>query len=79
MRHIFVLATILGFSLAFPDANNNGEHVSNDPLVTLTIGQIQGTKLKSRLGKEVFSFRGIPYAKAPVEELRFKVSENKVY
>ncbi|KAJ3625229.1 hypothetical protein MTP99_018790 [Tenebrio molitor] len=35
-------------------------------------GEIEGSTLTSRLGKTIYSFRGIRYAKAPINELRFK-------
>lgn len=73
MNYYIVLASVLGVCLAFPDANNNAQEVNKEPLVTLPLGKIKGSLLTSRLGKPIFSFRGIRYAKAPVEELRFKV------
>lgn len=72
---IIALAAILGIALAFPDANNNGQDATKEPLVTLTLGKIRGSTLTTRLGKTIFSFRGIRYAKPPVEELRFKVCD----
>jgi carboxylesterase type B len=38
-------------------------------------GEIEGSTLTSRLGKTIYSFRGIRYAKAPINELRFKVTK----
>lgn len=73
MRHIIALTTILGISLALPDANNE-PNILKEPSVTLTLGQVKGSTLTSRLGKPIYSFRGIRYAKPPVGELRFKVS-----
>ncbi|CAG9854755.1 unnamed protein product [Phyllotreta striolata] len=43
-----------------------------EPLVTTPLGQVKGTVITSRLAKSIFSFRGIRYAKAPVNDLRFK-------
>lgn len=40
-------------------------------------GSIRGRYLKSRLGRSFLAFRGIRYAEAPVDELRFQV--NKCY
>ncbi|VVC41621.1 Carboxylesterase type B, conserved site,Carboxylesterase, type B,Carboxylesterase type B [Cinara cedri] len=35
-------------------------------------GQIKGSVLKSRDGREFYAFQGIPYAKPPIGDLRFK-------
>ncbi|CAH1102056.1 unnamed protein product [Psylliodes chrysocephalus] len=43
-----------------------------EPLVTISLGQIKGSIITSRLAKPIYSFRGIRYARAPVNELRFK-------
>jgi len=37
-------------------------------------GVIKGQILKSRNGQSYYSYTGIPYAKPPIGELRFKVS-----
>lgn len=42
-------------------------------------GQIKGSVLKSRDGREFHGFQGIPYAKPPVGDLRFKVSLDILY
>lgn len=41
--------------------------------VKLSKGKIKGQILKSRNGRPYYSYTGIPYAKPPVNELRFKV------
>ncbi|KAG5884816.1 hypothetical protein JTB14_012024 [Gonioctena quinquepunctata] len=66
-RHIVIVA-LLGCILIISDVNSS----QNEPSVTTTLGQIKGTIITSRLGKPINSFRGIRYAKAPVNELRFK-------
>lgn len=48
--------------------------VSCDPVVEITKGKIKGQILKSRNGRDFFSFTGIPYAKPPLNDLRFKVN-----
>ncbi|XP_064213592.1 esterase FE4 [Tribolium castaneum] len=40
--------------------------------VTTSLGKILGSTHTTRLGKTIFAFRGIRYAKAPTNELRFK-------
>ncbi|CAG9854610.1 unnamed protein product [Phyllotreta striolata] len=42
------------------------------PLVSAPYGDIKGALLTSRLGRTIYAFRGIRYAKAPIDELRFK-------
>lgn len=44
-------------------------------IVETNYGPVRGQKRTSVLGEQFFSFRGIPYAKPPVGELRFKVCE----
>ena len=47
-----------------------------DPLVVqTTYGKIRGSTISSRLGKTIYSFRGIRYAKPPLGPLRFQVSQ----
>ncbi|XP_034666710.1 venom carboxylesterase-6 [Drosophila subobscura] len=47
----------------------------SDLVITTALGKIRGTILPSQSGRNFFAFRGIPYAKAPVERLRFKAPE----
>jgi len=43
-------------------------------LITIpALGQVRGSFLKSVNGRRLVSFRGIPYAKPPVGNLRFEV------
>lgn len=44
-----------------------------DLIVQSALGPIKGNRRVSYLGEVFFSFRGVPYAKPPVGELRFKV------
>lgn len=44
-----------------------------DPVIKITTGQVRGHTLKSREGRDFFSFSGIPYAKPPIDDLRFMV------
>ncbi|XP_045476842.1 juvenile hormone esterase-like [Harmonia axyridis] len=70
MIRIFLLVCV-GLVFARPDVKmvlNNGQ----TPIVTSSLGQYQGTLMTTRLGKQIFAFRGIPYAQPPVNELRFK-------
>lgn len=48
---------------------------NNFPVLKIEDGFIRGRKQRTvDTGKEYFSFQGIPYAKPPVGELRFKVT-----
>lgn len=42
-------------------------------IVRLTSGQVRGFKIASSFDYEYYNFLGIPYAKPPIGELRFKV------
>lgn len=46
--------------------------IPND-ILQLSQGQIQGSILYSRNGREFNAFQGIPYAKPPISDLRFEV------
>ncbi len=44
------------------------------PVATIpTLGQVRGSQMTSEAGRSFYAFRGIPYAKPPVGELRFSV------
>lgn len=45
----------------------------NQPIVRISDGALRGEKLESIRGGSYYSFKGIPYAKPPVGDLRFKV------
>lgn len=47
--------------------------VVEKPVVETDKGSVEGKVQYSRSGKEYFAFQGIPYAKPPIRELRFKV------
>ena len=44
-------------------------------LVETKEGTVSGSKMKTILGKDIFSFRSIPYGMPPVGDRRFKRSE----
>ena len=48
----------------------------DDSMLTVTtdLGKVKGSKQLSSKGKTYYSFHGIPFAKPPIGELRFKVS-----
>lgn len=56
--------------------NSYGRVLSKEselPVINTNLGQIRGRVLESRLGKPFIAFRGIRYAEAPINDLRFKV------
>lgn len=53
-----------------------GFSVSGDaPVIELQNGKVKGEEKESRDDREFFAYRGIPYAKPPVGELRFEVKD----
>lgn len=62
------LIVLVGFETISADP------IDEKPIIITGLGKIQGSALRSRLGVLFYGFRGIPYAKAPVGDLRFKVS-----
>lgn len=47
---------------------------SQEPLLEISQGVLRGLTLQNRDGGTFYGFRSIPYAKPPINELRFKVS-----
>ena len=45
-----------------------------DVTVNLSKGKLRGARLDYDFGQYYYAFKGIPYARPPVKELRFKVS-----
>lgn len=71
-QKITIVSTFLALSLAHPNADTNATPKENEVIVTTPLGQIQGSIIQSRLGKQIYAFRGIRYAKAPTNDLRFQ-------
>lgn len=54
--------------------------MEDDIIIKVKQGKIRGIESRSAYSKHTFySFRGIPYAKPPVDELRFRVSARYDY
>ncbi len=48
-----------------------------DPVVQTTLGLVQGSqKILSREGRPYYEFLGLPFAQAPINDLRFEVRTN---
>ena len=43
------------------------------PVIEISEGKIKGDEKDSREDRDFFAYRGIPYARAPVGDLRFEV------
>ncbi|RZB40045.1 COesterase domain containing protein [Asbolus verrucosus] len=71
-RKLLLLAFLIGAVFTYPNPDPKVTKNADKPTIPTPLGQIQGSILASRLGKQIFSFRGIRYAKAPVEDLRFQ-------
>ncbi|XP_030763816.1 esterase E4-like [Sitophilus oryzae] len=68
-----IISTLLALAVALPNPDTNATPKDGESLIVTTpLGQIQGSVIQSRLGKHIYSFRGIRYALAPVQELRFQ-------
>lgn len=73
------LAIFLGMAYAYPNADpepvskTTSQHGIQMPTVSTTLGDLKGSIMTSRLGKTIYSFKGLRYAKAPVKDLRFQV------
>jgi len=48
------------------------------PVIKTDLGSIQGIVSESRQGRRFYEFLGVPYAAAPVKELRFEVRPVKM-
>lgn len=62
------LCFILTAFLKWANGNDKSDYV-----VSIEFGEIRGSIMSSAFGREFLAFRGIPYAKAPIGDLRFKV------
>lgn len=47
---------------------------SQNPIVEIEDGRIEGTYMSTRMGVQFAAFRGIRYAESPTGNLRFQVS-----
>ena len=52
---------------------------AEDITVKLSKGKLKGARLDYDHGQFYYAFKGVPYAKAPVKELRFKVGTKEIH
>ncbi|XP_076396750.1 uncharacterized protein LOC100876166 [Megachile rotundata] len=70
MKGIFIL---FGIFVAINAQHTKGISKANEnPIVAAPIGKIRGSILTSRLGKQIYSFRGVRYGEPPTGQQRFK-------
>lgn len=69
MHYIVLVVFALFFEFVF----------STGPQINVNEGQLKGKQFLSRSGRNFFAYQGIPYAKPPVGQLRFKVFIKKFY
>ncbi|KAF5306936.1 hypothetical protein FQA39_LY00166 [Lamprigera yunnana] len=73
MLRRFLLLLIISVVIAFPNPDSKSISQQNAVAVVITpLGSIQGTVILSHHGKQIFAFRGVRYAKAPIDDLRFQ-------
>ncbi|KAF2891820.1 hypothetical protein ILUMI_14353, partial [Ignelater luminosus] len=66
LRHSLTTITTFCIIVGFATCENGS------PQVTTPLGEIKGSILTTVRGKTIYSFRGIRYAKPPINELRFQ-------
>ena len=49
------------------------QSTEEQPLVSAPIGKIRGSIFTSRLGRKIYSFRGVRYGEPPIGQQRFQV------
>ncbi|KYM82670.1 Esterase FE4 [Atta colombica] len=70
MKCLFVILFAACVAVVLADDNLTGEEHE----VTAPIGRIRGSMIISRLGKKIYSFRGVRYAEPPTGQQRFQVA-----
>ncbi|KZS20997.1 Liver carboxylesterase 1 [Daphnia magna] len=71
MNRDFLLCVFFLFRATRCDLLPSHDH-SRQPIVTIPpLGQVRGSEMTSEAGRLFYAFRGIPYAKPPLGELRF--------
>lgn len=67
--NIFLCVFLVSFISLLP---SDGASENSEPVVKCEDGKLVGAILKTREGRDIYSFLGIPFAKPPVGDLRFK-------
>lgn len=69
---LWIVTILFNYSFEFCSTNATTQK-EQFPIVRTNLGQIRGRSMTSRLGQSFHAFRGIRYAEAPVDKLRFQV------
>ena len=75
MRHnLIVYFTITTIILYWGPENimPSLKKINEAPIVNAPVGDIGGVVMTSKNGRNIFAYKGIPYSKPPIGELRFK-------
>jgi hypothetical protein len=75
MSRTAVLCLLIGLALK---SNASQQHDAS-PVVRTVHGTLRGSVIQSRLGRSIYSFRGVRFAQPPVGDLRFKVRSAMAY
>ncbi|PNF24245.1 Esterase FE4 [Cryptotermes secundus] len=70
---LWVLVALVALSLK----SSASQPHDTSPLVTTVHGVLRGSVIQSRLGRPIYSFRGVRFAQPPVGNLRFKLPEKQ--
>lgn len=67
---------VIVFSVQLVNSDSSADATNTDSIVVHTVtGQVRGRKALTLFeNKPYYSFKGIPYARPPLGDLRFKVS-----
>lgn len=72
--------SILYFLFCYKTVSSiNEENLTKNVFVNFPLGRLRGSVIKTRLKKDIFVFRGVRYAKAPIDERRFRVCFEIIY
>lgn len=83
LQYLFILILVGKIYLIFLFLNINSKQTgwcaaNPNPQVILNDGVVEGFELITVNGRKISAFEGIPYAKPPINELRFEVCNVKV-
>ncbi|KAK5641616.1 hypothetical protein RI129_010163 [Pyrocoelia pectoralis] len=72
MLRVLILLLVIGLATSTPKPDHKAVSEKSVSIVTTPLGTVQGSLMQTRNGKQIIAFKGIRYAKAPVNDLRFQ-------